>query len=139
METGSAKGVLGCLSFLETQRQKSREQPPSRVQELRDRVEELKKKRERLRHQIQVHQVGHRGFGDTKWDTEASETPGGTQALEIPSGTQRHQVGHKGFRDTRWDTEALGLWRHQVGHEGFRVTSPMHRETAEKEKCDITS
>uniref|UniRef100_A0A3B3Z8J5 Centromere protein O n=1 Tax=Periophthalmus magnuspinnatus TaxID=409849 RepID=A0A3B3Z8J5_9GOBI len=51
-------GVLSRLSFLEAQsKQKTGAQPQSRVQELKTKVEELKKQRDRLRAEIFVHQV----------------------------------------------------------------------------------
>ncbi|KAJ0008587.1 hypothetical protein NQD34_016002 [Periophthalmus magnuspinnatus] len=57
MEKVSANGVLSRLSFLEAQsKQKTGAQPQSRVQELKTKVEELKKQRDRLRAEIFVHQ-----------------------------------------------------------------------------------
>ncbi|KAJ0063231.1 hypothetical protein NL108_015030 [Boleophthalmus pectinirostris] len=57
MENVSAKGVLGHLSFLEAQskQKKTGAQPQSREQELKTKVEELKKERDRLRAEIDVH------------------------------------------------------------------------------------
>ncbi|XP_072313955.1 centromere protein O [Eucyclogobius newberryi] len=58
MEKAPPKGVLGQLSFLEAlaKQKKPGVQPQSRAQELKAKVEELKKQRDRLRAEIDVHQ-----------------------------------------------------------------------------------
>lgn len=53
-----SSGVLGHLSLLEVQTRSRKTQQPSRVKELRAKVEALRIQRDQLKAEVETHQVG---------------------------------------------------------------------------------
>lgn len=88
MEGGSAKGVLSQLSLLEARARSKKTEPRqlSRAKELKAKVEELKKQRDRLSAEIEVHQSLQRlrtSMDNNEEDNEMDDGSKNSQLLQL--------------------------------------------------------